>query len=111
MPLPSVPPPFVEEKKVTNYLLSDTHPQGRSKSHFFRAFGFTPEQWQQFADALCVQGTQGESVGTVALPDSVQYVIEGELISPDGRTPRIRTVWETRSTDPCPRLITAYPAR
>lgn len=108
--LPNAAQAYVEEKKVTDYLLNDAHPQGRSKARFFRAFGFVPEHWEGLADALCAQGWQGTVVSTLVLPDGRQYAVEGELAAPDGRRPRVRTVWETRLEDTRPPLITAYPA-
>lgn len=111
MALPNAAQAYVEENKIRGYLLNDSHPQGRTKAVFFRAFGFTPAQWEELADALCAQGRQGSIVNTLSLPDSVQYAVEGDMVAPDGRTPRVRTVWETRPDDPRPRLITAYPAR
>ena len=107
--LPNAVQAYVEEKKITGYLLSDTHPQGRSKAVFFRAFGFVPAQWQELAAALVAQGAAGTVVSTLVRPDSTQYAVEGELSALDGRAPRIRTVWEVRPEDARPRLITAYP--
>ncbi len=109
-PLPNAEMASVEEKKITEYLLSDTHPQGRSKAQFFRAFGFVPERGAELAEALVRHAQTGSVVSQVSLPDSTQYAIEGELPAPDGRRPQVRTVWETRpGGEPRPRLITAYP--
>jgi len=38
-----------------------------------------------------------------------RYEIDGELKAPDGRQPRIRTVWQVDEGGIAPRLITAYP--
>ena len=38
-----------------------------------------------------------------------RYEIDGELNAPDGRQPRIRTVWQIDEGQIAPRLITAYP--
>ena len=111
MTLPNAAQAYVEEKKITAYLLNDAHPQGRSKAVFFRAFGFLPENCVELADALCAQARQGVVVNTVFLPDGTQYAVDGEMNATDGRTPRVRTVWETRQDSPRPRLITAYPVR
>jgi hypothetical protein len=111
MMMPDAARAFVEEQKVVAYLLNDIHPQGRSKARFFRSFGFIPEQWTELAHALSAHARQGELVSTLVLSDSVQYAIEGILKTPDGREPRIRTVWEVRSDDSPARLITAYPSR
>ena len=108
--LPNAETAYVEQQKITGYLLNDTHPQGRSKARFFRAFGFAPERWEEMAGALFFQAQTGGVVSRVSLPDSVQYAVEGEMSAPDGRRPLVRTVWETRPDETRPRLITAYPA-
>jgi hypothetical protein len=43
------------------------------------------------------------------LPDRTHYVIEGEIDSPDGRNPRIRSVWVVEINSTAPRFVSAYP--
>lgn len=38
-----------------------------------------------------------------------RFEVEGELRCPDGRRPRVRTVWQLDQGEVAPRLITAYP--
>ncbi len=38
-----------------------------------------------------------------------RYEVDGELNAPDGRRPRLRTVWQLDRGQIAPRLITAYP--
>jgi Domain of unknown function (DUF6883) len=38
-----------------------------------------------------------------------RYEVEGELTAPDGRRPRVSTVWPLDKGQNAPRLITAYP--
>lgn len=38
-----------------------------------------------------------------------RYEVEGELRIPDGRTPRVRSVWQLDHGMVAARLITAYP--
>ena len=42
-------------------------------------------------------------------PFGVHYVIEGSLITPDGRNPDVRVVWIIDDGDDTPRLVSAYP--
>jgi hypothetical protein len=39
-----------------------------------------------------------------------RYEVDGELTAPDGRRPRIRSVWQVDEGQTAPRLITAYPS-
>ena len=43
------------------------------------------------------------------LIQDIDTEVEGELPAPDGRRPRVRTVWQVDKGQIAPRLITAYP--
>ena len=110
MTLPNEEAAFVEERKITHYLLSFESEDGQHKAAFFVRFGFSADAWQDFADALCQHGRQNE---VVSITDREQYgklyLVEGSLVTPDGRNPLIRTVWEITNENTAPRLVTAYP--
>jgi hypothetical protein len=38
-----------------------------------------------------------------------RYNVDGKIVTPDGRNPTIRTVWQMDHGELAPRLITAYP--
>ena len=42
----------VDRAKITDYLLSLSHPDGRGKAAFFMRFGFKARDWEALADAL-----------------------------------------------------------
>ena len=42
-------------------------------------------------------------------PFGVHYVIEGSLITPDGRNPNVRVIWIYDDGGDTPRLVSAYP--
>ncbi|WP_420828293.1 DUF6883 domain-containing protein [Desulfonema limicola] len=39
----------------------------------------------------------------------MRYVIEGEILSPDGRNPKIRSVWFLKNETDRTSFVTAYP--
>jgi len=52
------------------------------------------------------------SYDTVAAEDmafGTRYTVEGELATPDGRTPLVRSVWFIEIDEDFPRFVTAYP--
>jgi len=101
---------IVPEAKITRYLLDLSSENGRSKARFFLAFGFTIEAWQIMADALKQHAAEYEV--TAALMREIfgiNYVIEGTLITPDGRNPKVRSIWTIESGDDIPRFVSAYP--
>jgi hypothetical protein len=40
----------------------------------------------------------------------MRYIIDGILITPDGRNPMVRSVWFIETGEITPRFVTAYPA-
>ena len=109
MKLPNADHLRVDRRKITEYLLSPTHPDGHSKSEFFTRFGFSLEHWQLLAEALREHGSTHPVVKAVETPYGTRYIIEGRLVSPDSLHPLIRTVWIIEKGETSPRLITAYP--
>ncbi len=111
MKLPNHTQALVAESKITDYLLSLTHPRGQHKARFFMRFGFSPVAWQVLADALRQHAADHEVVRVDDTPFGTLYVIEGALLTPDGRAPMIRTVWFIEHGEDTPRLTTAYPLK
>jgi hypothetical protein len=109
MLLPDRERAYVDRTKITDYLLSLSHPDGRSKAEFFSRFGFEVGEWQALADALRAVAQSNPVVQIVESPYGVRYTIDGLLAAPDGRTPRVRTVWIAEPEGAGPRLITAHP--
>ncbi|MDP2809014.1 MAG: hypothetical protein Q8O34_02575 [Rhodocyclaceae bacterium] len=97
----------VDETKVVGYLLSRPNSQG--KAAFFLGFGFRPEAWEVMAGALQQQARINPLATAVDSPYGTRYSVDGELLTPSGRRPRVRTVWILETGSDEPRLITAYP--
>lgn len=104
---------FAEEKKIRGYLLNTNHPEGRTKATFFVERGASADEWIKFRDVLIEHGCTNLVTGVrqhEALPISLHQV-DCHVRMPDGSNPCIRTVWEIRADQPCPRLITAHPLK
>jgi hypothetical protein len=109
MKLPNPELAKVEREKITGYLLNPVHRYGASKARFFGAFGFRIDEWEVFATALREHGQRNEVTRTTDTPFGPRYEVDGTLSAPDGRAPRVRTVWQLDEGEIAPRLITAYP--
>jgi hypothetical protein len=108
-PLPNAAAANVESAKITAYLLNLAHPKGGPKAKFFRGRGFSPEQWEAFADALRHHAKHNLVVQIKSTFFGVNYSLDCHLPTPNQSSPCIRSVWEVRPEDPRPRLITAHP--
>lgn len=109
MTLPNLDQAIVPQAKITDYLLSVTHEDGKNKAAFFMEFGFTAESWETLAEALIDHAAKHDVAKIVNTPYGTNYVIEGILETPVERTPLVRVVWVIDSRSEIPRLVTAYP--
>ncbi len=110
MKLPNGKNAHVPLLKLTDYLLSTTHPVGKSKAEFFRGLGFDDTNVAMLQQGLLAIGRDEDIVSTTVSTHGMKYVIEGTLRTPRLRLVSIRTVWIVELDDPQPRFITAYPA-
>jgi hypothetical protein len=88
--LPNYERAVVPQKKITEYLLSLTHCDGSSKAKFFLRFGFSVGAWEVMATALLRHAVDHQLAKIEESPFGTRYVIEGEMLAPDGRTPFVR---------------------
>lgn len=107
--LPSVEIAEVPEAKVARYLLSEDHPDGRSKAAFFTSFGFDRDRWEELAGALKGHAAEHEIAFATDTSFGTKYQIEGPLVSPDGRSPNVIVIWFVDRGADRPRLVTAFP--
>lgn len=99
----------VEPAKITRYLLVPEHPQNPGKAHFFLAFGFRRDTPEAMIAALIAHADEHAVTSVENRSDATVYTIEGELAAPDGRRPRVRTVWHVTVGTDVARFITAIP--
>ncbi len=107
MKLPDGDRATVPPAKFTGYLLSDSHPVGRSKAHVFRSVGFTPAAVDLLEQALLRLARTEEVVAQVAGPHGTKYVLDGTLATPRGNPLRLLTVWIIEPGHDAPRFVTA----
>ena len=109
MKLPQLENAVVPAAKITGYLLSAKHRDGRHKAAFFTRFGFTIADIETLTAALLRHAAEHEVAKSEVSPFGTRYVVEGELHTPDGRAPRLRVVWFIADGEVAPTLVTAYP--
>lgn len=100
---------YVPLTKLLNYLLSETHPIGKSKAKFFRSVGFNETNANLLKEGLqCI--AQSEDIKE-AIPTlhGVKYIIDGMIQTPVGISIKVRTLWIVDRDDGYPRFVTAYP--
>ena len=109
--LPNKEQAIISAEKLKNYLLSDSHPIGRSKATFFKGLGFSATNVSEFDQAIrdliqthAVQETLSTAYGT-------KYIVNGILNGSAQQSHLVRTVWivEEEGEETYPKLVTVYP--
>ena len=101
----------IDQEKITDYLLSSVNPRGRAKADFFLSFGFSAARWEELAEALRRHAASHAVARVLETAYGPRYHVDGEMETPDGRNPLVRTVWQIDLGGVDPRFITAYPYR
>ena len=109
MKLPNYENAIVSEAKITGYLLSIKHRDGRSKAEFFAQLGFMADAWEKFAKALLQHAAENEVAKVEDSPFGKRYIVEGKLFGSGGKTAVVRSVWFIETGEHIPRFVTAYP--
>jgi hypothetical protein len=110
MELPNKSRAYVPPKKITDYLLSETHAVGKSKARYFRSFGFNHTTADQLRQGLMSIAQSGQVEEAEKSPFGTKFIVDGELETPKGVMIRVRTIWIIEKGQDNPRFITAYPA-
>jgi hypothetical protein len=110
MKLPYADRAVVPPEKITAYLLSPTHPIGRSKAAFYASLGYDISDPNRLAADLIALAGDSEVVETELIRFGTKYILEGPLSIPVGGIRIIRSVWIIRNGEDYPVLVTAYPA-
>lgn len=112
MKLPNATQAIVPVEKLVSYLLDPGHPDNGGKANFFFRFGFKAEEPGPFAQALLGHAVNTEVALTSTGFDGIRrYVLEGPLVTPLGRSPKVRSIWVIERNQTLPRFVTAYPAK
>jgi len=98
-------------RKLTEYLLNLSHPEGRTKAAFFLAHGFSPKEPDQLARALEAQARFAPQVSSRPGFRGMNLIFVGPLATPSGKQPWIASVWYLEEGSESARLVTAYPYR
>lgn len=110
MKMPNYTSAAVPREKVTDYLLSSSHPRGSMKARWFALLGYNEQKPNELMGSLLelanqeIQSSEETNYGT-------KYVIVGKIKGPNGRSAEIISIWMIPTNDSVPKLVTAYPSK
>lgn len=100
----------IHPRKITGYLLNPASRDGSAKAKFFLGQGFVPLPPDGLADALLEHTDLRNYIGMRVAPRGHKLVFEGPIDTPNGPSPRIRSIWQVDAVGHGEaRLLTAYP--
>ena len=108
MKLPNGNEAIVEEAKLVDYVLSQTHPIGRFKARFFASLGIGTENWELLQSALLDIAATADAKLDQATEFGQKYLIPGHIQGPQGSAD-ILSVWIILAGEDSPQLVTVYP--
>ena len=111
MKMPNNEQAIVLDKKITDYLLSDSHEIGKHKADFFKRFGFDLSDVDTFKNSLIQHSIEREIEKTNSSEYGNKYELKCEIQTPDERNPCVVTVWIIENGKQRPTLVTAYPSK
>ena len=108
MQIPNYEDAHVDQEKLTEYLLSQTHPIGKSKAVWFEILGYNASNWRLLQTDL-VQIAAAAVDWQTETRYGHKYGVSGTLNGPNGKSGEVVTVWIIMIGQQNPRLVTAYP--
>lgn len=109
--LPNVNRAIIDPRKIADYLLDDTHPDGGPKARFLKRFGFSSNDPGSLRDALLSHAGRYDVSAEHVTKFGVIHEVVGRLETPDRRNPIVKVVWMTGTGADWPRLITLVPKK
>ena len=109
MNLPNRENAYISPEKLIDYLLSESHPVGGPKARYLRASGFNETNIALLHDGLIGIAHLYEVQNSLSIPYGEKFVIDGEILAPNGSFIFLRTVWIIDKGQDRPRFVTAYP--
>ncbi len=108
MRLPDGNQAIVEDRKLLHYVLSPSHPHGRTHAHLFdRLLGVNLSNEDVLREALLRAAANEDAFPTETSEFGQKYEVRFSLKGPRGRY-TVLSVWIVDSEQSAPRLVTAY---
>lgn len=109
MKLPNVNKAIISREKLTNYILSKSHPVGKFKARFFQKLGFNENNVHIFEKMLRKIARSQEVTAVLPTIFGTKYIIDVEIKTHKEKYMKIRSVWIIGEGENKPRFVTVYP--
>lgn len=97
-------------EKIRDYLLSNSHPIGKSKAVFFNKIGYNLEKIDLLSKELNRIILENEVYKEISTRYGNKYLVKGNIGLAFKKTIPVVTIWIIEKEDSVPRFVTAYPS-
>lgn len=101
------PPFFIDDRKLTHYLLIFRNKD--DKSNYLRLAGYDLSNWQILKQDLLTLANMGEAEFERRDGYGIYFSVTGQLISTNNRLLRVKTIWMRDTDEEITKFITLYP--
>lgn len=108
MRIPNAENAFIDDRKLIEYCLSESHPIGKHKARVFKsALNYALADFEELKNAILNEITRNNAVLTESNEYGAMYVVDVILTNPPRRA-KVRTSWIVRIQEDFPRLTSCY---
>ena len=111
MKVPNYHNAHIPTDKIEGYILSKTHPIGKTKALFFEQIGYTIENKDLFIEDIYSILKENSVARKVENDFGIKYIVKGKVGERFGKPVAVITIWLIEEGASNPRFITAYPDR
>ena len=108
MLLPSAEIAFIDDRKLIDYCLSESHPVGKHKARvFMAALGFSLSNFHDLRESILNEILENDAILTEINQYGTLYVVDVTVKNPPKQA-KVRTSWIIRTDEDFPRLTSCY---
>lgn len=109
MSIPNADRAIIAVEKLTEYLLNASHKRGGAKARLLINLGYQTTVSERLVADLRAQHLSLDATRTSLNAYGVSYRIEGDIVTPCGKSVRFCSIWQIDTGTERPRFITMYP--
>ncbi len=98
-------------EKITQYRLSDTHPDGKHKARMFKSLGYSLNNIDVFIQDLKISAEAPYTPPPLDTSHGTKYLVISDWNPPNKKIVPIVTIWIILKEADSPKLVTAYPSK
>ncbi len=111
MKVPNYHNALIPTDKIEGYILSKTHPIGKTKALFFEQVGYTISNRDFFIEDIYSILKENYVARKIETEYGIKYIVKGNVGERFGKPVAVTTIWLIEEGSSIPRFITAYPDR